>query len=53
MTKKEIIEIAKKQLALDYNCNVTDFNNNKNIFNTNTLVDGRRVYRNDGCFFKL
>lgn len=53
MTKKELIEIAKKQLALDFNCNVTDFNNNKNIFNTNTLIDGRRIYRNDGCFFKL
>lgn len=53
MTKKDIIEIAKKQLALDFNCNVTDFNNNKNIFNTNTLIDGRRIYRNDGCFLKL
>ncbi len=53
MTKKEIIEVAKKQLALDFNCNATDLNNNKNIFNKNTLIDGRRIYRNDGCFFKL
>lgn len=52
-TKKEIIDIAKAQLATDYNCDVCDFEKDKNIITENKLLDGRRIYDSDGCFFKL
>ena len=52
-TKTEILQIAKAQLALDYNCKVSDFEKEKNTIAPNNLVEGRRIYRNDGCFFKL
>lgn len=53
MNKKEVKEIAKKQLALDYNCNVNDFNNGKNVFNTNKLLEGRRIYEKNPRFLKI
>jgi GNAT superfamily N-acetyltransferase len=52
-TKTEILQIAKKQLALDYNCQVSDFEKEKNTIVENKLIDGRRIYDNDGCFLKL
>lgn len=52
-TKKEIIEIAKAQLALDYNCKVSDFEKVGNTIVENKLNIGRRVYDSDGCFFKV
>ncbi|MBN7577014.1 GNAT family N-acetyltransferase [Clostridium sp. 2-1] len=52
-TKTEIIRIAKEQLALDYNCQVSDFAKEKNTIVNNKLIDGRRIYENDGCFFKV
>jgi RimJ/RimL family protein N-acetyltransferase len=52
-TKTEIFKIAKKQLALDYNCQLTDFEKEKNTVVKNKLVDGRRIYGSDGCFLKV
>jgi len=52
-TKSEILQIAKEQLALDYNCKVSDFEKEKNTVVENKLIEGRRIYRNDGCFLKL
>lgn len=53
MNKNKVIEIAKQQLALDFNCNVNDFDSNKTIFSVNKLLDGRRIYESDGCFLKI
>ncbi|MBZ9625062.1 MULTISPECIES: GNAT family N-acetyltransferase [unclassified Clostridium] len=52
-TKTEILQIAREQLALDYNCQVSDFEKEKNTIVENKLTYGRRIYDNDGCFLKL
>lgn len=52
-TKTEILQIAKAQLALDYNCQLSDFQKEKNTIVENNLIDGRRIYDNDGCCLKL
>lgn len=52
-TKTEILQIAKSQLALDYNCQVSDFEKNTNTIVENNLKEGRRIYDTDGCFFKI
>jgi GNAT superfamily N-acetyltransferase len=52
-TKHDILEIAKVQLALDYNCHISDFVNKENTIVENKLVTGRRIYDSDGCFFKV
>lgn len=50
--KTDILEIAKAQLALDYNCQLSDFEKKENTIVENKLIRGRRIYNNDGCFFK-
>jgi len=52
-TKTEIIEIAKAQLALDYNCQLSDFEKSENTIVENKLLKGRRIYGSDGCFLKI
>lgn len=52
-TKAEILNIAKKQLALDYNCQLTDFKKEGNTITENKLLEGRRVYDSDGCLLKI
>jgi GNAT superfamily N-acetyltransferase len=52
-TKTEILQIAKEQLAIDYNCQVSDFKKEKNTIVANNLIEGRRIYDHDGCFLKL
>lgn len=52
-TKSEIISIARKQLALDYNCQLSDFEKEGNIFTDNKLLDGRRIHESAGCFLKV
>lgn len=52
-TKTEVLQIAKTQLALDYNCELSDFEKEKNIIVENRLKDRRRIYNSDGCFFKM
>lgn len=52
-TKEQILQIAKTQLALDYNCQLSDFEKDKNTIVKNNLLEGRRIYETDGCFFKI
>lgn len=52
-TKQEILEIAKKQLALDFSCNIADLEKNENTIVENLLKDGRRLYGSDGCALKI
>jgi len=51
--KSEIINMAKKQLALDYNCKLSDFEKEGNTITENRLIEGRRLYESDGCFLKI
>lgn len=52
-TKTEILSIAKKQMALDYNCQLLDFEKEGNTITENKLLDGRRIYGSDDCFLKI
>ena len=52
-TKTEILSIAKRQLALDYNCQLSDFEKGENKITENKLLDGRRTYEEDDCFLKI
>ncbi|MDR7855038.1 MAG: GNAT family N-acetyltransferase [Tissierella sp.] len=52
-TKTEILNIAKQQFALDYNCQLLDFEKDGNTITENKLLDGRRIYESDGCFLKI
>ncbi|WIV12469.1 GNAT family N-acetyltransferase [Proteiniborus sp. MB09-C3] len=52
-TKVEILSIAKRQLALDYNCQLLDFEKEGNTITENKLLEGRRIYESDGCFLKI
>lgn len=52
-TKTEILKIAKQQLALDYNCQLSDFEKEKNTVVKNKPIEGRRIYGSDGCFLKV
>lgn len=52
-TKTEILNIAKKQLALDFNCQLLDFEKEGNTITENKLLEGRRIYESDGCFLKM
>lgn len=52
-TKHEIIQLARKQLALDFNCNPSDFDKEGNLITENILRKGRRIYKNDGAYLKV
>lgn len=52
-TKNEILNMARKQLSLDYNCKISDFQKKGNTVTENKLLQGRRIYESDGCFFKM
>lgn len=52
-TKTEILSIAKKQLALDYNCKPLDFEKERNTITKNELLKDRRICESDGCFLKI
>ena len=51
-TKGNILEMVKTQLALDYNCQLSDYEKIENTVVENKLINGRRIYNSDGCFFK-
>lgn len=51
--KKTLMNIVKMQLSYDYNCKLSDFDQDVNIITDNKLNDGRRVYDSDGCFLKI
>jgi len=40
-TKSEILNMAKKQLALDYNCQLSDFEKEGNTITENPLIEGK------------
>ena len=48
LNKNEILQIATAQLSLDYNFNKNDLLSKNNIIVENILIDGRRIYDNDG-----
>lgn len=52
-TKKEVLQIAKTQLSLDFNCKISDFENDYNTIVENTINSDSRIYNNDGSFFKI
>lgn len=52
-TKSEIIKIAKEQLAIDYNCKVSDFEKKKNTVVENKIIEGRRSYGNNDRAFRI
>lgn len=52
-TKQEIIQLVKKQLALDFNCNTEAFDEEDTIITENILREGRRIYKNEGAFLKV
>ncbi|WBW99371.1 GNAT family N-acetyltransferase [Oceanirhabdus sp. W0125-5] len=52
-TKNEILNIVKRQLALDYNCQLLDFEKEGNTITENKLLEGRRINESDGCFLKI
>lgn len=52
-TNQEILDITKKQLSLDFSCNIDDLNKENNTIVENILKDGRRVYGSDGCALKI
>ncbi|WP_142412870.1 GNAT family N-acetyltransferase [Hathewaya massiliensis] len=52
-SKADVLEVAKAQLSLDYNCLISDFDKRENAVVENKLIEGRRIYESDGCFFKV
>lgn len=52
-TKKEILILAKEQLAIDYNCQISDFNKEGNTITENILKDGKRIYEDGHSFLKI
>lgn len=52
-TKKNIILELKKQLAIDYNCKLEDFDKCENILTLPAKKEGRREYSNDAHFFSM
>ncbi|QSX05121.1 GNAT family N-acetyltransferase [Sedimentibacter sp. zth1] len=53
MKIKDIKNIVNKQLALDYNFREEELKSKKNIFTSNELIEGRRVYRKNKDFLKI
>lgn len=53
MNKSEVLNIAKAQLALDYNCLVSDLEKPGVTITENKCLDGRRPYDANGWFLKI
>lgn len=53
LTKKDILEIAKKQLAIDLACNSSDFDNIFNKVVSYKKLKGSRAFIEEDCFFSL
>ncbi|MFA7674347.1 MAG: GNAT family N-acetyltransferase [Clostridia bacterium] len=51
--KKELLEMMKKQLALEYNCSSLDFDRSENIITVPRLDESRRHYSDTAPFFKM
>ncbi|WP_061997086.1 GNAT family N-acetyltransferase [Clostridium sp. ATCC 25772] len=52
-TKNEILNIAKKQLALDFSCDIDDLEKIENTVVEKQHKVGRRIYDNDRCSLKI
>lgn len=52
INKRDIIDIAKEQLALDYNCRKEDFEKDENTIVSNDLLEGRRIKDSEGSYFR-
>ena len=53
MEKKDIILRAMKQLALDNGCQPEDFLKRENVVVEYKALEGRRLFRKEGYFFKM
>ena len=51
--KKDIIELAIQQCAIDFNCNAADFKKDKNIIVTPKNLDDRRYFISGEFFFRM
>lgn len=52
-SKKEILELAKMQLSLDFGCTISDLNGEKNVISTKGLQKGGRFYEEEATFFRM
>lgn len=52
-TKNEILNIAKKQLSLDFSCEIEDLEKVENTLGEKQHKIGRRLYTNDGFSLKI
>jgi hypothetical protein len=52
-TKHELLDIIKKQLAIEYNCSINDFSTSNNIVTVSRNVEERRHYINRAFFFQM
>jgi hypothetical protein len=52
-TKNELMEIIKRQLAIEYNCTINGFSNSKNIITTAQNCKEKRPYINGEYFFQM
>ena len=53
LTKNEILNIAKKQLSLDFSCEIEDLEKTQNTVVENQHKMERRLYANDDCSLKI
>ena len=53
LNKKQVLNYAKEQLAIDYNCQEKDLEQTTNTLSENLSLDGRRVYEGEGAFLKI
>jgi len=52
-TKQELLDIIKKQLAIEYNCSVNDFSSSNNIITSLKNSEEKRHYINRTFFFQM
>jgi len=52
-TKQELLDIIKKQLAIEYNCSVNDFSSSDNIITSSKNSKEKRHYINGTFFFQM
>lgn len=52
-SKNEILNIAKKQLSLDFSCEIKDLDKDENTIVKKQHKTGRRIYGNDDCLLKI
>jgi GNAT superfamily N-acetyltransferase len=53
LTKKEILNYTKAQLARDYNCQILDLDKTSNTLSENLCLEGRRINESEGALLKI